>query len=109
MGTCTWGGEILDPSCFCRAGGEGWLCPRAGLEATTSVAGPACSAILCRAAGSGRGTVAASTWSLAGDREQGSTSGITWHPDPAVPGLRAMSHWHQCFCALSVLVWWGNP
>lgn len=61
MGTCTWGGEILDHSCSCRARGEGWLCPRAGLEATRSVAGPTCGAVLYRAAGTGRGTVALST------------------------------------------------
>lgn len=36
-------------------------CPRAGLEATRSVAGPTRSAILCRAAGTGKGTVALST------------------------------------------------
>lgn len=99
MGSCTWGGEILDHSCSCRAGGEGWLCPRAGVEATRSVAGPARSAVLCRAAGTGKGTVAFSilAWSLAGKRGQGSSSGITGHPDHAMPGLCAMSHWHQCF------------
>lgn len=74
------------------------------------MAGPTHSAILCRAAGTGKSTVALSTLdSLAGKRGQGSTSGIIWHSDPAVPGLCAMTHWHQCLCALSVLVGWGNP
>lgn len=41
-------------------------------------------------------------WSLAGKRGQGSTSGIAWHPDPAVPGLCAMPHWHQCVSGLSL-------
>lgn len=60
-GTLTWGGEILDHCWSCRAGGEGWLCPRTGLEVTRSVAGPTHGAILCRAAGTGEGIVAVST------------------------------------------------
>lgn len=75
--------------------------------------------VLRRAAGTGEGTAAVSTsrisWSLAGERGQGSTGSIAWRLRP----LRARALCHvslapaflglRCFSAVSVLVQWGKP